>query len=168
MIIIDVENLAIGVLYCLTSRAIPDLPGSTRANPSYEVWVDRLSAPPLRSQDVALFPMIVTWDVWEQVVVPVVNRIQLPTARGSRDFDTSVALLKAALTAQAKATGFLPPDPVEPTPDSPPSNGDPIIRSAPRGDPRYPVLDVLTIEYPDGNPRLVYPVVDGGPKGTGA
>ena len=164
MIVIDVETVAVGVLYCLENRATPEFPGSTRANPSYEVWMSLLAEPPLRGQDKALFPIIVTWDLWQQVVVPVVNSFEYPAARGSRDFDTLLALLKADLVAKAKETGFLPPDPVEAPPESPPSDGDPIIRAVQKGDPRYPIVDAPTIDYPDGSPRLVYPEVDGGPK----
>lgn len=164
MFVSDAENLAIGCAYALLNRAIPDFPGSTRANPSYRVWLDLSADPPIRGGDAIHFPMTVAWDLWQQVVVPVLRAYEVPTQKRTIDFDALIAGLDVALTQKMKEEGFLPPDPVEPVPASPPSNGDPIIRSAPRGDPRYPVLDVTSIDYPEGNPKLVYPEVDGGPK----
>jgi hypothetical protein len=108
--------------------------------------------------------MIVRWDIWWEVVVPVLKEIAPLRQRASQEFDALVAQLEKAIREQMKERRFLPPDPEVPEPASLPNNGEFIVRSAPRGDPAYPILDVEAIDHPDGNPKLVYPLVDGGPK----
>lgn len=68
-----VRRLAIGCLYLLARKAIPDFPGSTRASPSRIVFVNLAWGEPLRQEDRALFPLRVHWDIWDKVVVPILT-----------------------------------------------------------------------------------------------
>ncbi len=68
-----VRRLAIGCLYLLARRAIPDFPGSTRSAPSRIVVVTLAHGEPLRQQDRMYFPMRVSGDVWHHVVVPILT-----------------------------------------------------------------------------------------------
>lgn len=68
-----VRRLAIGCLYLLARKAIPDFPGSTRAAPSQIVFVSLAWGEPLRQEDKIQFPMRVPWYIWQRVVVPILT-----------------------------------------------------------------------------------------------
>lgn len=68
-----VRRLAIGCLYLLARKAIPDFPGSTRSSPSMIVFVNLAWGEPLRAGDKIQFPMQVPWYIWQRVVVPILT-----------------------------------------------------------------------------------------------
>lgn len=68
-----VRRLAIGCLYLLARKAIPDFPGSTRASPSQIVFVNLAWGEPLRQEDRIQFPMRVPWYIWQRVVIPILT-----------------------------------------------------------------------------------------------
>lgn len=69
----DTKHMAIGCLYLLTRRAIPDFPGTTRASPSLWVYVHQAAGPGLRPGDEKFFPFRVSWKVWQYVIIPVLT-----------------------------------------------------------------------------------------------
>lgn len=85
-----------------------NFPGSTRAGPSHEVWIlpstSMPNALPVPSGDIG-FPLIVRWDIWNRVVVPVVQGFVLP---GDRSFLTLIDALEPLITGKLKDEGFIP------------------------------------------------------------
>lgn len=67
----DPGKLAVAVFYLLRGWGNLDFPTSTRAHPSWLVYVQRSSKAPPRGYYDAYFPMQVRWDVWNNVVVPI-------------------------------------------------------------------------------------------------
>ncbi|MEI6297658.1 MAG: hypothetical protein WCO84_08560, partial [bacterium] len=70
----DPRTLAIGVGCFVKGWAVLDFPGSTRANPSYQVYVQKSSSTPQTlplGNGVFQFPLIVPWDIWQYIVVPI-------------------------------------------------------------------------------------------------
>ena len=68
-----VEKLAIMCLYVLTRKAVVNFPGTSRGSPSLWVVVELGYGKPLREADRVFFPMKIPWDLWNQVIVPVVT-----------------------------------------------------------------------------------------------
>jgi hypothetical protein len=67
----DLYRLAVGVLYINLGRANPVFPTTTRAHPSWEVFITPV-APlgALCEQHALMFPFKVRWDIWNNIVVP--------------------------------------------------------------------------------------------------
>lgn len=124
----------------------------------------RTAGDPLRPEDIHLFPIIIRWDLWQQVFVPVLREQKI--RKGLGNFDSLMAQIQLSLTEQLKLKGFLPTDPVASTPDSLPETGEPVTRGDQRGDDRYPIQDASNLNHLEGNPKIEYALVDGGPKGT--
>lgn len=102
------RTLAIGCACYMKGWAVLDFPGSTKASPSQEVWVQRSIATPKQlpvAEGVFEFPMIVRWDVWRQVVVPILTTVTMP---GSGSFSSLVETLETELMVALKEEGFLP------------------------------------------------------------
>ena len=72
-VFLSVRRLAIGCLYLLVRKAIPDFPGSTRGSQSMWVFVGLAHGQPLRPEDRIQFPMRVPWYVWQNVVIPILT-----------------------------------------------------------------------------------------------
>jgi hypothetical protein len=67
----DLRRLALGVLYINLGRAAPEFPTTTRAHPSYEVFVGLVPpGDPFKDAYGHAFPMKVRWDIWRNVVEP--------------------------------------------------------------------------------------------------
>lgn len=69
----SVKRLAVGCLYLLLRKAIPDFPGTTRGAPSLWVVVSLAWGEPLRPQDRIQFPMRIPWYIWNNVVIPILT-----------------------------------------------------------------------------------------------
>ena len=67
------RKLAIGCLYLLVRKAIPDFPTTTRSHPSEFVVVGLAYGKPLREVDRLVFPMKVPWYIWNNVVIPILT-----------------------------------------------------------------------------------------------
>lgn len=122
----DLHQLAVGVLYLNLGRAGLEFPTTTRAHPSYQVQVTLI--PPgtvLEGGHRALFPFLVRWDIWQQVVVPLfadgsvlvkvgaeknetlrqwINKSYLLTG----DYQPLLDKIKQALRLGYEAQGFVP------------------------------------------------------------
>lgn len=141
----QVHTLAVGVAHLLLGKAVPEWPTSTRAHPSFWVTVLLQPAGSLWPEAARYFPFRVRWDIWENVVVPILTNPDhqfLPDNGAGRNwrkialldagaYDQIVGDLQEALIANAKAVGFLPADPPEATPYvSPPvAPGEPVDRT---------------------------------------
>lgn len=68
-----VEVLAIMVLHLLTRKGIANFPGTTRGSPSTIVVVELAFGQPLRPGDRKYFPIVVPWNVWQEVIVPLLK-----------------------------------------------------------------------------------------------
>ena len=168
----DLKGLATGVLYIFLDRGHPIFPNSTSAHPSSFVLVERSPNALIRDGDAVYFPFSVPWDVWQYAVVPVlkdpdnqirpqfreslVNYVKLAWLQTGQ-YDRALLEIEGALQRSLQRAGFLPPAPLEPPPPEPPADGDPIVYPAP-GDPNFPNPDGSLV-WPEGHPRLVYPVV---------
>jgi len=69
----EAKHLAIGCLYLLARRAIPDFPGTTRAAPSEWVVVSLATGKPLRDGDQVYFPFKIQWNIWQWVIIPILT-----------------------------------------------------------------------------------------------
>ena len=79
----DLRQLAVGVLYINLGSAAVSFPKTTRAHPSYQVFVDLTPPQGLLVDDHRqFFPFQVRWDIWQKVVVPL--------------FDPNLGLVKSA------------------------------------------------------------------------
>lgn len=66
---IDLRTLALSVIYINLGRAAPNFPTTSRAHPSYWVYVDLIPPGGLLSPDHrTYFPNRVRWDIWKCVV----------------------------------------------------------------------------------------------------
>lgn len=90
----SVRRLAIGCLYLLARKAIPDFPGSTRGSPSETVFVNLAYGQPLRPEDKIQFPMKIPWYLWKNVVIPILTVTDLgtPNTVGSK-YDLGVEII---------------------------------------------------------------------------
>ena len=167
-----IKQLAVGCLYALLDRAIVDFPGSGAAQPSPFVLVRVAQRGLMTDQHKVYFPIKVPGRFWQEVVVPVLrdpyNQIRPRTTSTllnadkqgwleSGEYDRIVEQLELALTQRMQATGYLMAPPPEPPPPKPPC-GEPIVLP-PVTPPPFPDPDG-TLVWPDGHPRLVYPIVD--------
>jgi hypothetical protein len=176
---VDVRTLAVGCLYLLTNRATLEFPGSSRSHPSGKVVVNITPGGFYRHGDRAYFPFWVYWGLWHEGVVPVLENkdVQVivtdnPSLRVNVNLsylqfgqvDVLINKIEWYLKKSLVETGWLPascagfeeveeeilstcpPAPAE-------KNWNPLGPTGP---------DVQNLFHPDGTPRLVYNVVDGG------
>lgn len=122
----NLRQLALGVLYINLGRAAPRFPSTTAAHPSYKVFVDL--TPPVGLLDAShrgFFPFQVRWDLWEKVVVPVVEEGDVLVKRAARSslrnemtrewvlisqHGTLLASIEEALRVKMVAGGYMPAD----------------------------------------------------------
>jgi len=149
----DLYQWAVGVLYLNLGRAGLEFPTTTRAHPSYQVQV--LLQPGGGLLDEAhskLFPFLVRWDIWQQVVTPLFDDGSVLVKVGAEQNETlrqwinKEALLtdpeslllkiKQALLLGMEARGYVPAgtgedgfivDPGDPGPPVQP-NGSPYLK----------------------------------------
>ena len=121
-----VRGLAIGLIHVQLGNADPEWPTSSKAHPSFWVWVVLTSKGPLWPGARSLFPIRVRWDLWERVVVPLLGEPEnqfLPDNGAGRnhgllsqlnlgEYDNLVNAFASKLVDRLKAEGFLQPDPV--------------------------------------------------------
>ena len=171
----DIRQMAVGCLHILLGRAIPDFPGSTRSHPSRWVVVSQAQQGPLTPAYRGYFPFKVIWYVWQDVVVPILEdptnqivtrsntslRVKLNQALlGLGSYEEMIEHIQAALVVKLKETGMVHPDQsvgVSGSVVAPVIPGDPVVQ--PDTDPLDTGDDLV---WPEGHPRLTYPVVDGG------
>lgn len=142
----DLYQLAVGVLYLNLGLSGLEFPTTTRAHPSY--WVQVLRLPghePLEDGHRKLFPFLVRWDIWQQVVVPLfgdgaalvkVGAEKNETLRQwinreyllSGDYGSLIAKIEQALLAQYEARGYTPAGTTEEGFVAvPPAPGEPVV-----------------------------------------
>jgi len=138
----QVEVIAIGIAHLLLGKAKPIFPTTTRAHPSFWVTVHLLPEGALWPGATQHFPHRVRWDIWDNVVVPILQNEDhqfLPNNGADRNwrqvalldagaYDQIVSNLQEALIAGYKEKGYLPADPAPSIPFvSPPSEpGGPV------------------------------------------
>jgi len=121
----DLRRLAAGVLYMNMGRAAPNFPTSTRAHPSYQVFVDLTPpADALRDPLAYLFPFKVSWVIWQRVIVPLFEdgsvlvkvveevshslRHPMNQLRWSQDLLGLIQTIEKELLVAMETEGFLP------------------------------------------------------------
>jgi hypothetical protein len=175
-----VRTLAVGCLYLLTDKATLEFPGSSRSHPSGRVVVNITPNSLYRSGDRAYFPFWVYWGLWHEAVIPVLEDkdVQIivtdnPSLRVHQNLaylqlgqpEELVDKIEWYLKKSLVETGWLPAScagleetgettlpAVCPTPPTE-KNWNPDGPTGP---------DVSDLFHPDGTPRLIYNVVDGG------
>ena len=175
----DIHVMAVGCFYINVQKAAIDFPKTTRAAPSRHVVVYPSAGRLIRGGDQVYFPFRVQWQVWHQVVLPVLRdpRYQFWDPHTGKEVALNMALLRLeeydavvrmyadALTAKFQEEGFIPGGGGVPaTPagvESEEGAGEPIVYTGTEitGDPEFPVLD-LGEYWPEGHLRLDYPPVD--------
>ena len=95
------KALAVGMVHVYFGNAIIEWPTTSRAHPSWWVWIVLTPKGPRWEGASSYFPMKVRWDVWDSVVAP-----QFKEYDWKVPLDTLVANLHASL----QANGFLPSD----------------------------------------------------------
>ena len=112
MILIDTEidRLAIGCLYILYHRAIVSFPTSTKAHPSYLVFVHRSANSTLREGDNWIFPYQVAWFVWESSIYPVIKSYWHRDLSQFGSPSSLIALLKRDIKNLLMKNGYWPKD----------------------------------------------------------
>lgn len=101
---IDPRTLAIGVACCIKGWAVLDFPGSTSNQPSYKVYLQKTTKTP---DDVGLrFPLIITWDVWQKVIVPLF--VEGFKTTPDRDFRDLILVLEGIIKSRMVLLGYLP------------------------------------------------------------
>jgi len=105
----ETERLAVGVLHLLYRRAIVKFPSTTRAHPSYMVFVQMSAQGPLRSGYKVFFPFQVAWFIWEQAVFPVLQVLWTRNMTEIGDYDAQVAYVSEVLKAKLISLGYWPP-----------------------------------------------------------
>ena len=169
----DIEAIAVGCLYILMGKGSVSFPGSDRAHPANRVTISRGTGSILRDGDGGIFPFSVPWDIWQSSVVPVLRdqAVQVKTGNGGRNFlnqrlvwlgewDSLLDQIRAALRRKLEANGYIPTDEDDEPVITGPEDGEPIVRRTAVGDPDYPMQDTGNLIWPEGHPKLTYPVVD--------
>ncbi len=116
----DLQRYAVAVLFVQLGVALLDFPTSNRAHPSSVAylqlspkWQDRLGYS-------TYFPMRVRWDIWQNVVVPILQdntlRVQvgvnLEGVAFNNDYKIQLTRLESALRREARVQGYLPAETV--------------------------------------------------------
>jgi len=122
----DLRRLAVGVLFMNLGRAAPNFPTTNRAHPSYKVYVDLVPpGSPLNDSYGYLFPMIVPWDIWQNVVVPLFedgsSLVKVVAAKNgslrhpnnqirlTQDLEGLLSTIELELLQSYEAWGYVPP-----------------------------------------------------------
>jgi len=123
---IDLRRLAVGILYINLGRAAPEFPTTSKAHPSYKVFVN-LTPSGAGGRDAYgyLFPFFVRFDIWENVVVPLFEdgsvlikvveekspslRHPMNQIRLSQDLEGLLLDIESALLAALEDQGYVPP-----------------------------------------------------------
>ncbi len=174
----DIHLMAVGCFYINVQRAAINFPTTTRARPSRYVVVYPSAGRLIRDSDRIYFPFKVLWNVWHQVVLPVLRDPQyqfrdpqtgaeVPLNMAllyQEDYAGAIRMYEKALTTKFQREGFIPGDePEEGIPAGVESLGDgePIVVGGTdaAGDPDFPVLDQGEY-WPEGRFKLDYPLVD--------
>jgi len=144
--LMNTQWVAVGVLHILAGHANVSFPGSTRAHPSLIVMVNLGVGGPIQESWRKSFPFQVPGDLWQTIVVPVIELLKVQggyTALLSRTGNLTAALNVITLMLNGVLPGSIPADEAvvaeEPPAPTVPSNPD---------------------TWPDGRLRLTYPVVD--------
>jgi hypothetical protein len=69
----DLLQIALGCVYLQAGKAITHFPSSTVGHPSEWVVISRTLSAPLTEKDNGRFPFRVRWDVWQNIVVPLME-----------------------------------------------------------------------------------------------
>jgi hypothetical protein len=177
----DIHLMAVGCFYINVQKAAIDFPSTTRAKPSQYVVVYPSAGKLIREGDKVYFPFKVLWNVWHQIVLPVLRdpRYQFRDPRTGReiplnmallrlgDYDTVIRMYEDALTAKFQEEGFIPGGVGDSGEDSIPTgvessgDGEPIVVGGTNttGNPEFPTVD-LNEFWSEGHLKLVYPLVD--------
>lgn len=164
---LDVHRIALGCIYILADRAEVDFPGTTRAAPSEFVVVSRNAKAPLREGDSQFFPFQVPWDLWQNVVVPLLEGdegrnllVQWLGVDWRTLLRSWVVLIKLGVDPSLKGTTLA-------TADVNQVVGEPILRGPLSEEMSlYPTVDPQ-LAWIEGHPRLEYPEVVDEPRGEG-
>lgn len=70
---LDLERIALGCVYLINQKAVVEFPNTTRSHPSDYAVVILSPGKLLRDGDAAFFPFKVPWDLWQNVVVPLLQ-----------------------------------------------------------------------------------------------
>jgi len=105
---IDTRTLAVGCACYVKGWAILNFPDSSVAAPSFKVWVQPSAATPKRlpmaGGEVSPLPLVVSWDIWQKVVVPTLVGFEPPWG----PFSSLVDVLQASLTGKLQSEGYIP------------------------------------------------------------
>ena len=104
----ETERLAVGVVYLLYKRATTNFPSSTRAHPSYLVYVQRSATSELRPGDRAYFPFQVTWFIWEECIVPVLSALWSRNLGDIGNYDEQIAYVSGLIKTSLVHKGYYP------------------------------------------------------------
>jgi hypothetical protein len=114
----DLDALTAVAVNILASKALPSFPTTTRAHPSFYVWVHPTSDGPIREQDGVFFPYSVRWDIWQKVMVPVMRNPEFSPQNTfikdqmGTDLERYYWRLNQAISAAMIEHGYLP-EPLE-------------------------------------------------------
>lgn len=118
---LDIRQLAIGVLNVNVGSAIVRFPDSTTAHPSLWAVVSLTGKKPVGYGVGRYFPFKVRWDLWEAVLVPVLQNpdYQIVTRVGrnpinqaslnAEDYETLLARVERGIINQMELVGVLLP-----------------------------------------------------------
>lgn len=173
----DIHLMAVGLMYINLQKSAISFPTTNRARPSRYVVIYPSAGDLIRDGDQHYFPFKVLWNVWHQVMLPVLRdpRYQFRDPRTGqevplnmallrlRDYDSIVQMYEGALTEKFQQEGFIPTteDQVSQVQSDPEGDGEPIVDRGTEtvGDPDFPLIDSEDY-WPEGHLRLEYPTVD--------
>ena len=113
----EIRNLAVGCLHVLYGKTVLNFPTTTRAHPSYWVFVNLGISGALTKEYKPLFPFRVWWKVWHTGIVPVVKKFWGRDLSSLGTYENAINILIAELTNQFRLVGLLPPGPTVELPD---------------------------------------------------
>lgn len=112
----EFQSLGIVGGYLLYRLAFPRFPQSTRAAPSATVLVYRRNRNLFRPGDIGLFPMAFDWRLWQNIIVPVLEKDELQPTNPLIDgmvaagpFDEYAFLIERYMVQAFQEAGLLPP-----------------------------------------------------------
>lgn len=118
----DAKTLAVGLIHIQMGNADLEFPTSSRAHPSWWVWIVLTPKGPLWDSAGAVFPLKVRWNIWQEVIVPLLSDPdnQFFTDNGAtknwgllsllHDYEKLIGYFSYKLVDALKAGGYLPPD----------------------------------------------------------
>jgi len=104
----ETERLAVGVVYLLYKRAVLNFPSSTRAHPSYLVYVQRSATPELRPGDKVYFPFQVSWFIWEECIFPVLSALWPRDLKEIGNYNEQIAYVSGLVKTSLVHKGYYP------------------------------------------------------------